>query len=454
MKIKRKFCRRSDISWPTYILVVLFGLGSWVAVNGVWVELPLLVQHAPEFWKLPSIIAVVIQIANIGPILHTVINGIFPGKFRDVSVIYGILVVGIIACALLGFVWKKTGYIAGNERSIALIALIFFVSTVDCTSSVTFLPFMAAFPKDYMSALFVGGGLSALLPSLLAIAQGINTDGGTCWQNNTLNSSSSSNSWESDLNFGVNGFFFGLMFMMMVSLLAFFGINSLSFVKRERLLNSQPQGNGIPREAMALDRSQEFEMSNLDESRPNADENDDNSEMGDCRHIDHRFHVAFLLSVQMWIHALSNGVVPSIQSFACIPYGYKIYHLTLTLSNIANPLASLLFYWLPTKSILFVGLSTLVYTSLVGYILCAATLSTTPPLAEDNIGASIIITVSVISVALVTYTKVVISTWMQEKGERHLRLAGIALQTGSFFGALIIFFPVNVLNSFIQPSQC
>jgi riboflavin transporter 2 len=58
---------------------------------------------------------------------------------------------------------------------------------------------------------------------------------------------------------------------------------------------------------------------------------------------------------------------------------------------------------------------------------------------------------NVLSVAIVTYTKVAISTWMQKQGERHLRWAGIALQSGSFLGAMIIFIFVNVLNSF---SQC
>ena len=58
---------------------------------------------------------------------------------------------------------------------------------------------------------------------------------------------------------------------------------------------------------------------------------------------------------------------------------------------------------------------------------------------------------NVLSVAIVTYTKVSISTWMQKQGERHLRWAGIALQSGSFLGAMIIFIFVNVLESF---SQC
>ena len=386
LKIKRKCCSQGDVSWPTYILIVLFGLGSWIAVNGLWVELPLLVQHAPEKWKLPSIFAVVIQIANIGPVLYTVLKLLNPDKLRDASVIYLVLVVDIIGCALLGFLWDRTGYIEGNERSVALIPLVFFVAIADCTSSVTFLPFMGAFRTEYMSALFVGGGLSALIPSLLALGQGINSGDGSCLSNASSGNMTATSSGASDINFGVNVFFFGLMGLMIVSLLAFIELNTLSCVRREHV-KYKPDSNGIPREAMAIDHSQEFELNVLDGN----DDNGDDSGLTNCQQVNHWYRLILLLFIQAWINALSNGVVPSIQTYACIPYGYKIYHLTLTLSNIANPLAGLLFYWLPTKSILFMGLSGVVYTSLVSYILCAAALSATPPLPEDNIGASLIV---------------------------------------------------------------
>lgn len=32
----------------THVLVALFGMGSWAAVNGIWVELPVVVKELPE----------------------------------------------------------------------------------------------------------------------------------------------------------------------------------------------------------------------------------------------------------------------------------------------------------------------------------------------------------------------------------------------------------------------
>ena len=394
LKIKRKLCYDYNVSWSVYLLVVLFGVGSWVAVNGIWVELPVLVQHAPEGWKLPSIFAVVIQIANIGPVLHTVFNAFFPGKVRDKSVIYIILLFGVISCCLLGIFWKETGYIGGKEHSVALIALVFCVAFVDCTSSVTFLPFMAVFKKEYMSALFVGGGLSALLPSLLALAQDIPSSGDPCanyTNSNQSNATGSSNSSD-DLHFGTNVFFFGLMIMMICSLLAFLGLNNFSFVKWEQIgVNFGGDDDTVDHEPVASDSSQEFEQ-------PSPNENGEFiplgvSQIGDCHDVNHPAQLAFLLVIQIWIHAFSNGVIPSIQTYACIPYGNNIYFLALILASFANPLVSLLFHWLPTTKVSIVGLLSAVYTGLVAYILCVASLSPNPPQVDNNVGGSVIVSI-------------------------------------------------------------
>ena len=40
-----------------YVLVIVFAMASWIDINGVWVELPLLVPKLPEGWGLPSYMA-------------------------------------------------------------------------------------------------------------------------------------------------------------------------------------------------------------------------------------------------------------------------------------------------------------------------------------------------------------------------------------------------------------
>ena len=74
-RIKRAF---TSVSVITYVLVVIFGTGSWIAVNGLWVELPIIVQEIPESWSLPSYLTVIIQLANIAPLAFTLGNKFYP----------------------------------------------------------------------------------------------------------------------------------------------------------------------------------------------------------------------------------------------------------------------------------------------------------------------------------------------------------------------------------------
>ena len=44
------------------MLAVLFGISSWISINGLWVELPMLVT-LPEGWFIPSYLSVIVQVS-------------------------------------------------------------------------------------------------------------------------------------------------------------------------------------------------------------------------------------------------------------------------------------------------------------------------------------------------------------------------------------------------------
>ncbi|XP_012276137.1 uncharacterized protein LOC105697415 isoform X3 [Orussus abietinus] len=62
--VERKFIpnlwNKARQNWPSkqliivHFLVICFGLSAWVGVNGIFVQLPLLVLSSPERWKLPA----------------------------------------------------------------------------------------------------------------------------------------------------------------------------------------------------------------------------------------------------------------------------------------------------------------------------------------------------------------------------------------------------------------
>jgi len=91
-------------------------------------------------------------------------------------VIYFIISIGAVSCLLLSLLWDVTTPINGTEHSVALLTLCAFLSLVDCTSSVVSLPYMARFPAQYLTAFYVGEGLSGLVPALIGLGQGIGRD--------------------------------------------------------------------------------------------------------------------------------------------------------------------------------------------------------------------------------------------------------------------------------------
>ena len=46
----------------------VFGLGSWITVNGLFAELPLFYKDLPEREAIGSYIGLVVQFANLGPV--------------------------------------------------------------------------------------------------------------------------------------------------------------------------------------------------------------------------------------------------------------------------------------------------------------------------------------------------------------------------------------------------
>uniref|UniRef100_A0A670ZGJ9 Riboflavin transporter n=1 Tax=Pseudonaja textilis TaxID=8673 RepID=A0A670ZGJ9_PSETE len=66
-----------------HLLVCLLGTGSWVAINGMWVELPLMVPRLPEGWLLPTYLTVIIQLANLGPLAFTLAHRFLHGRVDE-----------------------------------------------------------------------------------------------------------------------------------------------------------------------------------------------------------------------------------------------------------------------------------------------------------------------------------------------------------------------------------
>ncbi|XP_035263332.1 riboflavin transporter 2 [Anguilla anguilla] len=452
------------MSFFTHVLACLFGMGSWVAINGMWVELPLIVSELPEGWYLPSYLTVLIQIANIGPLLVTLMHHFRPGVLNENAVIYVIVAVGMLASFLLAFFWRDTVEVGGIPRSVPLLVLTLFLSTVDCTSSVTFLPFMMRLKPQYLTSYFIGEGLSGLVPALTALIQGVGVVHcrNLTWTLNDTSANSTGAGAASDglqaiyqpANFSAQVFFIFLSVMMVVCLVAFLLLNHHPAVSRERQKNNRYLNGGIGSGekgdlAFSLNHQAEQKpMISLLDPPPRAPR----SSFGRGTYT--APELLFIFVVLAWVNALTNAVMPSVQSYSCLPYGNRTYHLAATMAAVANPVACFIAMFVPIRSLALMGFLTVTGTGFGAYIMTMAILSPCPLLVHESAGTILMVGAWVLFILTLSYVKVIIGVILRDEGHNALVWCGAVVQLGSMLGALSMFPLVSVYNFFTSGDPC
>jgi len=420
------------------LLAIFFGISSWISINGLWVELPILVNHLPEGWSLPSYLSIIVQIANIGPIAYSLMRATVPHRCNPAICIFTLLLLGCAASLGLVLSWRVTTTVAGMERSTMLFVFVFMLSLVDCTSSVLFLPFIGMYRDIYLNSYLVGEGMSGFIPAITALAQGVG--GNPTCQNTSL----PNGTWIMQIDakeprFSAEDFFSLLLAMMVFSLIAFIFLNWVPSLREERV------GSELISDIAESVSSAEPETSpshiKVDDIDEHLGQVAEDTRDPSCRTVDNVFPLLVLLGIVCF---LSNGALPSIQSYSCLPYGNTVYHLAATLNAMANPLMAFLAMFLPCNSPRVVmGLASLggVATSFI-----VATALNSPATLLGDLGGGLTVIGWVLVGALFSYVKVSVAGLCREVGA--LFYCGAATQVGSALGALTAFLLVTQTNLF------
>ena len=387
---RRGLCGQFEmVSAPVYVSVMLFAMSTWIGIVGVWVEMPLLVHALPESWKLPSYLVIIIQCANLGPAMYAIWDKLRQRNHQsaaeqqqhqrqnwscfDAEVIVSVIIIliSIVSMMLLSLFWDQTTEIASVDRSVVLLVIVSFASLSCCTSSVVFLPYMARFPSVYISAYYFGQGLCGLVPGILGLAQLAGQEP-QCRNRTDANDTAATASAfgmksaysahrYSDPRFSVSLFFGLICVLLCVSLIAFFCLNFLRARRRQPAAVSAADERQL---ASVAEVPSAREASGLLESR-------ENPESGDVAQRDQvtvqtaaavlqtRRYVSLFVTIGV-VSALWNGILPATQTYTCLPYGHIVYRLSVCLSWIMSPIATLPNMLAPTSSLpLIVGLGTL-----------------------------------------------------------------------------------------------
>ncbi|XP_067652685.1 solute carrier family 52, riboflavin transporter, member 3-B-like [Haliotis asinina] len=445
-----------DVNILIYIFIILFGVSSWVDINGMWVELPIMVQKLPEGWNLPSFMVVLTQLANIGPLLYAVVAHRVPEKV----VIYIIIAIGALACLLLVFLWEATTVVAGHPHSTAMMSLYFILSLVDCASNVVLFPFMAIFRPVYLTAYFIGEGFSGLFPGLIGLAQGAGRIicRNTTTFNATVNGSVSSITPDfMDENFSFEVFMSIISGIIVISgisftFLIFHPVSKREYVRKqesgEKLspikTTENPEDESV-NEELAVDESA---LPLTTQEKLQATEPDQETGV-------RRFgRNLYLLVLVCWVNCLRNSALLAVQSFSCLPYGVTQYHLAVTLANLANPLACFFDLFVHVTSVPALSSLTLLGSLFGAYIMAAAVMSPVPVLVGTLAGSILIVSAWVVCIFILTYVKVSLASLFRVEGKKGLLHCGVATQVGSAIGGVLMFVLVNVLNLFKSVDPC
>ncbi|XP_054719537.1 solute carrier family 52, riboflavin transporter, member 3-B-like [Uloborus diversus] len=152
---------------------------------------------------------------------------------------------------------------------------------------------------------------------------------------------------------------------------------------------------------------------------------------------------------------MHNGVLLSVQTYSCLPYGSIAYHLTVTLSSIANPLSCFLAIFLPVYSVGAVAGLAVCGTCWAAYILATALLIPNPPFVGTTLGACLVVIAWVMVCGLVAFIKACIAAILRRQGgQTALYRCGVVTQIGSAIGAVTIFLLLRYTDLFQSYSPC
>ncbi len=417
----------SGISVPLYLLVIIFNLASWIDLNSLWTEMPLLVNRLPEGWELPAYFNLIINGAKIALIVYVILKKLLKERIQEYPFVYAIIVIGAVCLFMTSFFWDRTSVIGGRDVSLAILILTFLFASVDCLSSVVFLPYLSRFGAQYLTAFLVGEGICQLVPAVVGIIQGVG-EVPDC-QNRTVvsyNETTLTNSTSyqivpvyPDPKFSVQAFFIMMSCIMVLSGVAFTLIHYLPYFKRKRLDNPGQNDVTIDQNDVAIEEVTKINKSDTGHRDADTDQavsarvptslhkglNEQNGspceDIGDAskslaetgKKKMSRGDFLFSLVLITWGLGILFGLMPGTQSYSALPYGNRAYNLSLRLGLAVNPLVSFLALFVYTRSKAVISVLYVVGTAATVYQVVLACYSPLPPLKGTAEGEVLVVSI-------------------------------------------------------------
>ena len=397
----------------TYLLLTLLFLSSWTDINGIYAELPQIILTQPEGWKLAAYLALITNLGNIAPFILVLIKCFYrKHSLNPVPINYIVISIGMISCFLLIFFWSHTTIIAHERRSTALLILAFFLSLLDCTSSISFADYLQRFRKEFTNTLFLGESLTSILPSLLAMAQG----NGQIHCLQPINGTNSSEAIYEPARFSVSIYFLCLLILLTISFISFVILQWTSVSQNSQSISSENE-NKLEKPLTTIS----YILLSLG-----------------CT------YASFILF----------GMLLSISTYVLMPYGHRIFYLGTILSpwmctfiwiiGIIKPLLSKRYLLI----LLLLGSLTFAFELFVSFR------SPCPPWVNTHQGSILILLIWLSTYFFFGYPRLVIANYVRLHSSNGMFWFGVHVQFGALIGSIVAYLLIETFSLFRERLAC
>lgn len=192
-----------------------------------------------------------------------------------------------------------------------------------------------SFKKEYLIPYYIGETLFGVIPSFLAIVQGVGDDA-TC-HNVTIGNITSLEVQEPVPIFSVSNYFRIIFVFLAFSSLAFILINCLDLDRHRHTSQKKKTKKKTNNEQIADDKTTPDETSNKLIEPTAIEKDEEEEEETGSKKLENTQHSAreklILFALNFLITFFYYGILPGIQSYSTIPYGSNVFHLSINLSN-------------------------------------------------------------------------------------------------------------------------
>eukprot|EP01083_Nonionella_stella_P270732 916921_1 len=269
--------------WMIWVLFWLLGISSWIDITGLFNELLLMVNDLSEGYEIWSYITLIIQLANIGPLIY----GLIPTRYKTQKfvIITGYFIFGIsfFSMIIMCLFWDTQTLIFGSKRSVILFITTFGASLCDCMTSIIFWVFVSWFPTQYMTALSAGESSSGIISAILIWIQQLNRS-------------------NDNPRYSVSIYIFCIAIFIPLSAISFFIL--LKFSNKGYFIN-------------AIDRIASVKKHKTVEIVGGSHSDEHSEDICNDNVCSGYWHWIIMISV---LSGIQNGMIPSISSFALVPY--------------------------------------------------------------------------------------------------------------------------------------